>query len=49
MIREAIDALVTHSHRHSERRPGSLAAPRLSAKESGGGQRVARNMGGAAP
>jgi hypothetical protein len=45
-IREAIDAIVTHGLCHSERRRGSLAAPRLAAKESGVGQGVARRIGG---
>ena len=51
-IREAIDAIVTHSRPavcHSERVPGCVALDRTFARESGVGQSVARSMGGAAP
>ena len=48
-IREAIDAIVTHSRSavcHSERVPGSVAVQRIFAKEPGAGQTTARRIGG---
>ena len=47
-IREAIDAVVTHSRPacHSERVQGCVAVDRTFARESGVGETVARSRGG---